>query len=60
MAKPNEEQMMTIVGIIEPMRLRGLVDAQAQQIGAYYSSLRQVAGAHARRGDSHGAGAGDA
>ena len=42
MAKPKEEQMMTIVGIIEPMRLRGLVDAQAQKTGAYYSPLRQV------------------
>ncbi|MEO7135070.1 MAG: ABC transporter permease, partial [Vicinamibacterales bacterium] len=41
MAKPKEEQMMTIVGVIEPMRLRGMVDAQAQN-GAYYSSLRQV------------------
>ena len=27
LAKPTEEQMMTIVGIIEPMRLRGLVEA---------------------------------
>ncbi len=42
MAKPKEEQMMTIVGIIQPMRLRGLVDTQSQKTGAYYSSLRQV------------------
>ena len=41
MAKPKEEAMMTIVGVIEPMRLRGLVEAQSQN-GAYYSSLRQV------------------
>ena len=27
LAKPREDQMMTIVGVIEPMRLRGLVDA---------------------------------
>jgi putative ABC transport system permease protein len=32
---------MTIVGIIEPMRLRGLVDGAAQKTGAYYSSMRQ-------------------
>jgi predicted permease len=43
MAAPKEEQMMTIVGIIEPMRLRGLVDSQAQLTGAYYSALPQVA-----------------
>ena len=42
MAKPREEQMMTIVGIIEPMRLRGLVDTQAQMTGAYYSALPQA------------------
>jgi predicted permease len=41
MAKPREDQMMTIVGIIEPMRLRGLVDTQAQKTGAYYSALPQ-------------------
>ena len=28
-AKPTEEQMLTIVGIIEPIRLRGLVEAGA-------------------------------
>ena len=42
MAKPKEEQMMTIVGIIEPMRLRGLVDNLAQKNGAYYSPLPQM------------------
>jgi predicted permease len=42
MAKPAEDQMMTIVGIIEPMRLRALVDTQAQKTGAYYSPLGQV------------------
>ena len=41
MAKPKPEQLMTIVGIIEPMRLRGMVDNQAQQNGAYYSALAQ-------------------
>ncbi len=42
MAKPKEEQMMTIVGIIEPMRLRGLVDNLTQKTGAYYSPLAQM------------------
>src|SRR5688572_26249655 len=42
MAMPKEDQMMTIVGIIEPMRLRGLVDGQGQQVGTYYSAMRQV------------------
>ncbi|HUQ87316.1 MAG TPA: ABC transporter permease [Vicinamibacterales bacterium] len=42
MARPKEDQLMTIVGIIEPMRLRGLVDTQAQKTGAYYSPLRQA------------------
>ena len=41
MARPREDQMMTIVGIIEPMRLRGLIDAGAQMTGAYYSALPQ-------------------
>ena len=43
MAKPTDEQLMTIVGIIEAMRLRGLVDGAAQKTGAYYSSMRQSA-----------------
>ncbi len=42
MAKPREDQMLTIVGIIEPMRLRGLVDTQAQRIGSYFSPLGQM------------------
>jgi putative ABC transport system permease protein len=41
MAKPAESQMITIVGIIEPMKLRGLVDTQAQKIGTYFSPMRQ-------------------
>jgi predicted permease len=42
MAKPTEAQMMTIVGIIEPMRLRGLVEEGVQRVGTYYSAMRQV------------------
>jgi predicted permease len=42
LAKPKEEQMMTIVGIIEPLRLRGLVDNQPQKVGAYFSAMRQL------------------
>jgi len=42
LAKPREDQMMSIVGVIEPMRLRGLVDGQGQQVGAYYSAMRQA------------------
>ncbi len=42
LAKPKEEQMMTIVGIIEPMRLRGLVEAGGtSQTGTYYFPVRQ-------------------
>ena len=41
MAKPKEAQMLTIVGIIEPMRLRGLVDTQGQKTGAYFFPLPQ-------------------
>ena len=41
MAKPKEDQVFTIVGIIEPMKLRGLVDTQAQKVGTYYSAMRQ-------------------
>jgi len=36
LAKPTEDQMMTIAGIIEPMRLTGLVDPGAR-VGAYFS-----------------------
>ena len=42
MAKPKEEQMMTIVGIIAPMRIRGLVDAPGlRRTGTYFFPLRQ-------------------
>jgi predicted permease len=37
LAKPKEDQMLTIVGVIEPMRLRGLVDSAASLTGAYFS-----------------------
>ena len=41
-AKPTEDQMMTIVGIIQPMRLRGMVEAAGvSRIGAYYGTFRQ-------------------
>jgi predicted permease len=41
MTKPKPDQLMTIVGIIEPMRLRALVDTQAQKTGAYFFPLPQ-------------------
>jgi predicted permease len=42
MAKPNENQMMTIVGIIEPMRLRGLVEqAGERRVGNYFWPINQ-------------------
>ncbi len=41
MASPKEDQMMTIVGVIETMRLRSLVDGGSQKTGAYFSPLRQ-------------------
>ncbi len=42
LARPKEEQMMTIVGIIAPMRIRGLVDSQGvSRTGAYFFPLRQ-------------------
>ncbi len=42
LAKPKEEQMMTIVGIIEPIRLRGVVEAAGtSKTGAYYGTFRQ-------------------
>jgi len=40
-AKPPEDHMMTIVGIIETMRLRGMVDTQGQKVGAYFYPIRQ-------------------
>jgi predicted lysophospholipase L1 biosynthesis ABC-type transport system permease subunit len=43
LAKPTEEQLMTIVGIIQPIRVRGLVEAGAtSRTGAYYRALRQT------------------
>jgi predicted permease len=41
MAKPTEDQLMTIVGIIETMRLRGMVDNQPQKVGTYFFPLAQ-------------------
>jgi predicted lysophospholipase L1 biosynthesis ABC-type transport system permease subunit len=42
LAKPAEAQMITIVGIIEPIRLRGVVEASgASPTGAYYGAFRQ-------------------
>lgn len=42
LAAPKEEQMMTIVGIIEPIRLRGMVEAEGiSRTGAYYGTFRQ-------------------
>ena len=42
MARPSEDQMMTIVGIIEPMRLRGLVEtAGERRVGNYFWPLKQ-------------------
>jgi predicted permease len=40
-APPKEDQLMTIVGIVEPMRLRALVDTQAQKTGTYFFPLAQ-------------------
>jgi predicted permease len=43
LAKPSEAQLMTIVGIIQPIRVRGLVEAGAtSQTGTYYRALRQA------------------
>jgi len=42
MAKPAEASMMTIVGVIAPMRVRGLVDsASNKRTGQYYLPLSQ-------------------
>ena len=41
MAAPKPDQLMTIVGVIEPLRLRGLVDTSAQKTGAYFQPLPQ-------------------
>ncbi|HEX6163461.1 MAG TPA: FtsX-like permease family protein, partial [Vicinamibacterales bacterium] len=40
MKKPPEDQMLTIVGVIEPMKLRSLIDGQLT-VGAYFSPMRQ-------------------
>jgi putative ABC transport system permease protein len=42
MAKPTEDQMWTIVGIIETLRLRGVVDTDSQRVGQYFSPLSQA------------------
>ncbi|MEO8682824.1 MAG: FtsX-like permease family protein, partial [Vicinamibacterales bacterium] len=40
--KPTEDKMLTIVGVIAPMRLRSLVDSSgAQKTGAYFLPYRQ-------------------
>ena len=40
--KPTEDKMMTIVGVIAPMRLRGLVESTGQnKNGTYFYSMRQ-------------------
>lgn len=42
MAKPKDDQMMTIVGVIAPIRIRGLVDsAGVRRHGNYFFPLRQ-------------------
>ena len=44
-AKPPEDQMITIVGIIEPIRLRGVVETDAiKRTGTYYGAFRQGPG----------------
>jgi predicted permease len=41
-AKPADDQMMTIVGIIAPMRLRGLVElAGERRVGNYFWPIQQ-------------------
>ncbi|MGH9387940.1 MAG: ABC transporter permease [Vicinamibacterales bacterium] len=42
MKPPPDDHMITIVGIIEPMRFRGLVDSSGnKRVGAYYSPFLQ-------------------
>jgi predicted permease len=42
MKPPPDDQMLTIVGIIAPMRFRGLVDSSGnRRVGAYYSPFPQ-------------------
>ena len=44
LATPTEEQMLTIVGIIQPMRLRGMVEPrEMSSTGTYYRPVRQYA-----------------
>ena len=44
LAKPPEDQMITVVGVIDTMRLRGLVEAVTERrTGNYFSPLRQSA-----------------
>lgn len=42
MAKPAEDQLWTIVGIIQTLRLRGVIDTDSQRVGQYFSPLRQA------------------
>lgn len=42
MAAPNDAQLWTIVGIVETIRLRGVVDADSQRVGQYFSPLQQA------------------
>jgi predicted permease len=45
MATPEESQMITIVGVIEPIRTRGVVEAEAiKKTGTYYGAFRQGPG----------------
>ena len=40
--KPSDDEMMTIVGVIGPMRIRALVDsASVRRVGNYFHPLRQ-------------------
>ena len=42
MQKPSDDQMLTIVGIIAPMRFRGLVDSSGnKRVGAYFFPFQQ-------------------
>ncbi len=42
MAKPNEEQMLTVVGVIASMRLRGLVESAGERrVGNYFFPINQ-------------------
>ncbi len=42
MAKPSDDQMLTVVGIVAPMRFRGLVDSSGnRRVGAYFFPFLQ-------------------